>query len=101
MRPRFSDIRPRFSVGEKQHQKSTTMDSPATPPMLNHLPGEEIHTGDKEAIRQLYKQARFMPSHLSIFYNVGKSTINQVLRYDETTRNRPTRTGRPHLLNDA
>jgi hypothetical protein len=77
------------------------MDSPATPPMLNHLPGEEIHTEDKQAIRQLYKQAHFMPLHLATLYNVGKSTINRVLRYDQTTRNRPNRTGRPHLLNDA
>jgi hypothetical protein len=77
------------------------MDSPATPPMLNHLPGEEIHTEDKQAIRQLYKQAHFMPLHLAVLYNVGKSTINRVLRYDQTTRNRPNRTGRPHLLNDA
>jgi hypothetical protein len=69
--------------------------------MLNHLPGEEIHTEDKQAIRQLYKQARFMPLHLATLYNVGKSTINRVLRYDQTTRDRPTRTGRPHLLNDA
>jgi hypothetical protein len=77
------------------------MDSPATPLMLNHLPGKEIHTKDKQAIRQLYKQARFMPLHLVTLYNVGKSTINRVLRYDQTTRDRPTRTGRPHLLNDA
>jgi hypothetical protein len=69
--------------------------------MLNHLPGEEIHTGNKEAIRQLYKQARFMPLYLLILYNVGESTINRVLCYDQITRNRPTRTGRPYLLNDA
>jgi hypothetical protein len=50
--------------------------------MLNHLPGEEIHTEDKQAIRQLYKQAHFMPLHLAVLYNVGKSTINRVLRYD-------------------
>jgi hypothetical protein len=77
------------------------MDSPATPPMLNHLLDKEIYIGDKEAIRQLYKQARFMPLYLSTLYNVGESTINRVLRYDQTTRNRPTRTGKPHLLNDA
>ena len=77
------------------------MDSPATPPMLNHLPGDEIYTEDKQAIRQLYKQVHFMPAHLSALYNVGESTINRVLRYDQTTRERPTRTGRPHLLNDA
>jgi hypothetical protein len=69
--------------------------------MLDHAPGDEIHTEDKQAIRQLYKQARFMPAHLSVLYNVSESTINRVLRYDQTTRERPTRTGRPHLLNDA
>ncbi len=77
------------------------MDSPATPPILNHLPGEEIHMEDKQAIRQLYKQARFMPLHLVTLYNVGKSTINRVLHYDQITRNRLTRINRPHLLNDA
>jgi len=77
------------------------MDSPATPPMLNHLPGDEIHTEDKQAIRQLYKQAHFMPVYLSVLYNVGESTINRVLRYDQTTRERSTCTGRPYLLNDA
>jgi hypothetical protein len=77
------------------------MDSLATPPMLNHLLGEEIHTEDKQAIRQLYKQARFMPLHLIMLYNVGKSTINRVLRYDQITRNRPTRINRPHLLNNT
>jgi hypothetical protein len=69
--------------------------------MLDHVPGEEILTKDKEAIRQLYKQAKFMPSHLSVLYKVGESTINRILRYDQITRVRPTRTGRPHLLNDA
>ena len=76
------------------------MDRPVTPPMLDHIPGAEILTKDKEAIRQLYKQAKFIPSHLSVLYNVGESTINRVLRYDQITRARPTRTGRPYLLND-
>jgi hypothetical protein len=58
------------------------MDSPATPPILDHVPGDEIHTGDKEAIRQLYKQARFMPLYLVTLYNVGELTINRVLRYN-------------------
>jgi hypothetical protein len=50
--------------------------------MLNHVHGEEILTKDKQAIRQLYKQARFMPSYLLVLYNIGESTINRVLRYD-------------------
>jgi hypothetical protein len=77
------------------------MDPPTTPPMLDHVPGEEILTKDKEAIRQLYKQAKFMPSHLAVLYNVSESIINRVLRYDQITRARPTRTSRPHLLNNA
>ena len=58
------------------------MDFPATLPMLNYFPDEEIYIRNKEAIRQLYKQARFMLLYLLTLYNVGKSTINQVLRYD-------------------
>jgi hypothetical protein len=77
------------------------MDSPATSPMLNHLPSEEIYTEDKQAICQLYKQAYFMPAHLLTLYNISESTINRVLRYDQTTRKRPNRTGQPYLLNDA
>jgi len=68
--------------------------------MLDHVPGEEILTKDKEARRQLYKQAKFMPSYLAVLYNVGESTINRVLRYDQITRARPTCTSRPRLLND-
>jgi len=76
------------------------MDPPTTPPILNHIPSEEILTKDKEAIRQLYKQVKFMPSHLSVLYNVSELTINRVLRYDQIARARLTRTSRPHLLND-
>jgi hypothetical protein len=77
------------------------MDPPTTPPMLDYIPSDEILTEHKEAIRQLYKQAKFMPSHLVVLYHVGEVTINRVLRYDIIHRARPTRTGRPHLLNDA
>jgi hypothetical protein len=37
-----------------------------TPPMPEHFPGEEIRTKHKEAIRQLYKQAKFMPANLAL-----------------------------------
>jgi transposase len=77
------------------------MDPPTTPPMLDYVPGDEILTEHKEAIRQLYKQAKFIPSHLVVLYHVGEATINRVLRYDTIHRARPTRTGRPHLLNNA
>jgi hypothetical protein len=58
------------------------MDRPSTPPMPEHVPGKEIPTKHKEAIRQLYKQAKFMPAHLSVLYHVGESIINRVLQYD-------------------
>jgi hypothetical protein len=50
--------------------------------MLNHVPGEEMHTEDKQAIRQLYKQAGFIPFYLSTLYNAGELIINRVFRYD-------------------
>ena len=55
----------------------------STPPMPEHIPGEEIRTKQKEAFRQLYKQAKFMLAHLAISYILGESTINPVLRYDD------------------
>ena len=51
--------------------------------MPEHIPGEEIRTKQKEAIRQLYKQVKFMLAHLALSYNLGESTINPVLRYDD------------------
>jgi transposase len=77
------------------------MDPPTTPPILDYIPGNEILIEYKEAIRQLYKQAKFMPSHLAVLYYVGEAIINRVLRYDTIYRTRLTRTGRPHLLNDV
>jgi transposase len=76
------------------------MDPPVTPPMPDHILGHEILTKHKEAIRQLYKRAKFMPVHLAFMYSVGESTINRVLRYDQVERVRPNRKGAPHLLND-
>jgi hypothetical protein len=58
------------------------MDPLVTPPMPDHVPGEEIFAKQKEAIRQLYKQAKFMPAHLSVLYNILESSINRVLQYD-------------------
>jgi len=69
--------------------------------MPEHVPGEEILTKHKEAIRQLYIRAKFMPAHLAVLYNVGVSTINRVLRYDAPERPRPNRTGLAYKLNDA
>jgi hypothetical protein len=58
------------------------MGTPAIPPMRDHVPGNEILTKHKEVMRQLYKQAKFMPAHIAIIYRVGESSINRVLRYD-------------------
>ena len=72
-----------------------------TPPMPEYVPGEEILTKYKEAIRQLYIRAKFMPAYLAVLYNVGVSTINRVLRYDTPKRLRPNRTSLAYKLNDA
>jgi hypothetical protein len=77
------------------------MDLPITPPMPEHVPGDEILTKHKEAIRQLYKLAKFMPSHLAVLYGIGESSINRVLRYNKPERSRPNRTSPAYKLNDA
>ena len=77
------------------------MTTPSTPPMPDHIPGHEIETKHKEAIRQLYKQAHFAPSHLSALYNIGISSINRILRYDQPERARLTQTRAYPKLNDA
>jgi hypothetical protein len=52
-------------------------------------------------MRQLYKQAKFIPAHIAIIYRVGESNINHVLRYDQPERARLNHTSRPKLLNNA
>jgi hypothetical protein len=92
----------RAHLGDAAPSKNThKMDPQVTPPMPEHVPGEEILTKHKEAIRKLYKQAKFMPSHLAVLYNVGESSIYRVLHYDQPECARPNRTSRPHLLNNA
>jgi hypothetical protein len=76
------------------------MDPPTTPPIRDYIPGKEILTEYKKAIRQLYKQAKFMPAHLTVLYYIGKSIINYILRYNQITYIRPNYIGRPYLLND-
>jgi len=66
----------RAYLGDAAPSKNThKMDPPVTPPMPEHVPGKEILTKHKEAIRQLYKQAKFIPAHLAIRYNMGESSI--------------------------
>jgi hypothetical protein len=75
---------------------------PTTPPLdFNHLPGEEIPTKHKEAIRQLHGFAKVPIEALMARYKLGKSTINRVLSYDKPERARETRTGRPTILSDS
>ena len=74
---------------------------PITPPLdFNHLPGEEIPTKHKEAIRQLYGFAKVPIESLMARYKLGKSIINRVLNYDKPERVREGRTGRPTILSD-
>jgi len=72
----------------------------STPPMLEHLPGFEILTKHKEAIRQLVNYAAIPIPKLIARYKLGYSTIRRVLNYEALERARPTRTGRPRLLNN-
>ena len=77
------------------------MDRPTTPIMSPREPGAEIETKHKEAIRQLYKQAHLGPETLAARYDLGVSTINRILRYDKPERARPSRKGKPFLLDDT
>jgi hypothetical protein len=72
-----------------------------TPPMQDHLPGFEIPTKHKEAIRQLHGFAKVPVEALMDRYSLGKSTIRKILAYDVPERARITCTGRPKKLNDA
>ena len=75
------------------------MDS--TSPMTPRSPGREIRTKHKEAIRQLYKQAKFLVKKLINVYKLGKSTIIKIFSYDAPERARLTRTGQPKILSDV
>ncbi|KAF4621727.1 hypothetical protein G7Y89_g14480 [Cudoniella acicularis] len=68
---------------------------PTTPPMPDYVPGEEVLTRHKEAIRQLFKFAKIGLQQLQGYYNLADSTVRKILQYPEPERRRPTRTGRP------
>jgi hypothetical protein len=75
---------------------------PATPPLnFEHLPGQEIETKHKEAIRQLYSFAKILVELLMTRYELPRLTIKKILRYDAPERTRITRTGRPSFLTDT
>jgi hypothetical protein len=72
---------------------------PATPPLdFTHLPGEEIPTKHKEAIRQLYGFAKIPVEVLATRYKLNRTIIKRVLDYNTPERTRITRTRRPSLL---
>jgi hypothetical protein len=74
---------------------------PTTPPLnFDHLPGAEIPTKHKEAIRQLYGFAKIPVELLMTQYKLGRSTIEKILQYDAPERTRISRTGRPSFLTD-
>ncbi|KAF8859344.1 HET-domain-containing protein [Acephala macrosclerotiorum] len=70
-----------------------------TPPNPEHLPGFEILTKHKEAIRQLVNFASIPIPKLEKYYKLDYSTIRKVLHYEAPERARPSRTGRPRMLN--
>jgi hypothetical protein len=71
------------------------MDPLCTPPMLDYIPGYEILTKHKEAIRQLYKFAKMGLQSLKGYYTLTYTTISKILQYNVLKRARPTRTSRP------
>lgn len=74
----------------------------STPPLqFSHLPGQEIPTKHKEAIRQLYYFAKVPPRQLEERYHLGGSTIRKILTYDKPERARESRKGAPQKLTDA
>jgi hypothetical protein len=73
----------------------TKMNALCTPPMSPRLPGTEIKTKHKEAMRQLQKYAKIAPEPIQKYYGLGQSTVRKVLQYESPERARSTRTGRP------
>jgi hypothetical protein len=54
--------------------------------MPDHLPGFEIPTKHKEAMRQLHKFAKIPVEALMARYSLSKSTVRKVLAYDAPER---------------
>lgn len=76
------------------------MDAIHTPPMSPRLPGTEIKTKHKEAMRQLNKVAKMGSGPLQGYYDLGESTVRKILQYDSPERARPTRVGKPRKVLD-
>ena len=74
-----------------------------TPPPLDfdHLPGFEIPTKHKEAIRQVHWFGYVPISMIVVRYKLRESSIRRILSYDYPERKRRNRTGPTFLLLDA
>ena len=55
------------------------MDPPFTPSMPNRLPGYEVPTKHKEAMRQLFKFAKIGLQQLRGYYNLRDNTVRKIL----------------------
>jgi hypothetical protein len=74
---------------------------PTTPKLdFIHLPGFEVPTKHKEAIRQLYGFAKIPVERLMIRYKLPKSTILKIIAYDKPERFRRKR-GSATVLPDS
>jgi hypothetical protein len=73
-----------------------------TPPPLDfqHLPGYEIPTKYKEAIRQLHWFGHVPVSIIQVRYHLGENSVRRILSYDYPERRRPNRKGPAFLLSD-
>ena len=73
----------------------------STPPNPEHLPGFEILTKHKEAIRQLVNFAAIPIPKLEAYYKLSYLTILKVLYYKALEQACLTRTGCLQMLNQA
>ena len=75
--------------------------APTTPKLdFEHLPGFEVPTKHKEAIRQLYGFAKIPVERLMARYKLPKSTILKIIAYDKPERFRRKR-GSASVLPDS
>jgi hypothetical protein len=74
-----------------------------TPPPLDfqHIPGHEVPTKHKEAIRQLHWFGHVPVLMIQARYHLNESSVRRILSFDYPERRRPNRTGPAFLLSDA
>ena len=75
----------------------------STPPPLDfqYLPGYEIPTKHKEAIRQLHWFGHIPVLIIQERYYLNESSVRRILSFDYPERRRPNRTGPAFLLSDT